>query len=66
MTHEEDQMTDEEKTSLMREVQKDDRAFALLTAALHKCDEGTTYGRLLAERGDPRQWPEYGNGARDD
>lgn len=50
--------------ALMGEVQKDERAFNLLTARLFK--EGrkryVTYGSLLAEYGDPRTWPEYANG----
>ncbi len=49
-----------ELVDLMREVQQDELAFALLTARLFAEGENdVTYGKLLTEFGDPRQWPEY-------
>lgn len=44
---------------LMREVQQDERAFALLTARLFAELPGLTYGKLLERDGDPRLWREY-------
>jgi hypothetical protein len=43
---------------LMREVQQDERAFALLTERLFS-GAHLTYGKLLERDGDPRLWPEY-------
>lgn len=47
--------------ALMAEIQKDERAFALLTAKLFAegRDRHMTYGDVLREFGDPRFWLEY-------
>jgi hypothetical protein len=54
-------MTEQERVDLLAEVQKDERAFNLLTRKMQTEGEKQylNFGKTLELFGDPRSWPEY-------